>query len=312
MVRAPPGEWLVVDGCSGNAKAYAPQVLRHYGGRCRLVVFTHPHSDHARGVAEVIDEATAGPFLSWPRVGMLPLFASALPPPTPGTDPAAEYEGGVAEQACATVVDRWDRHPPCRWDLTVGADEPLGSASVRALSPSAVAVGRNGRDVNTLATALTVEWEGRRILLGSDLVESPGSGWSAALSAYGGLATHDLAKIPHHGSVKAIHAPVFPSPVTGIITPFSTKHLPRFDAAGGVALLHSFGVDVVLTSLPRAHASQAGTPRTIMRSDLASDPTVRLDPQTTGFPDCFVCASFDRTVAPPRLHYGPGSVRVNQ
>lgn len=315
MVRVPPGDWLVIDGCSSRRAAYAPMVLEHYGVVPTLVVLTHPHQDHARGVSKVIEKATSGEKTTWPRIGMLPLFASGLVAAPAGTDPAQDYDGGVTEQARATISDRWERHPPCAWDLAVGTTVPLGEATVLAASPAqalvkaAEATGRHG-DVNTLATALVVEWGTRRLLLGSDLLEQPGNGWTSALTAHAPLATHDLVKVPHHGSAKALHAPALASAVTAIVTPFASEDLPRFDANGGVAVLHGLKLDVVLTALPRAHKVQPGVPITIARSALEQDPKVRFDPPTAGFPDCFVCASFDRSSSPPRLLFGAGSVRV--
>ena len=60
-------------------------------------------------------------------------------------------------------------------------------------------------DRNVISTALLLTWRGRRILLGSDLVESPGYGWSNTLVLEPELADHDLFKVPHHGSDQALH-----------------------------------------------------------------------------------------------------------
>jgi len=61
-VRAPPDDWLIVDGCSGNGVGYGAKLLEHYSARPSIIVLTHPHTDHARGLGDVIDVAT--PFAS--------------------------------------------------------------------------------------------------------------------------------------------------------------------------------------------------------------------------------------------------------
>ncbi|MCC6877005.1 MAG: MBL fold metallo-hydrolase [Sandaracinaceae bacterium] len=118
VVHAPPGEWLVIDGCrKQRRRSYASRALEAYGARPSIVVLTHPHLDHASGVSELIDQWTAED-QEWPVLGMVE------PPDLRGAgnlrDDAAAYEGGVAEQAVSAILDRWERRPSCRWDL--GAD----------------------------------------------------------------------------------------------------------------------------------------------------------------------------------------------
>jgi glyoxylase-like metal-dependent hydrolase (beta-lactamase superfamily II) len=54
-VRAPPDDWLIVDGCGVGRTKYGPALLAHYGASPRLIALTHPHRDHAVGVADVVD-----------------------------------------------------------------------------------------------------------------------------------------------------------------------------------------------------------------------------------------------------------------
>jgi len=318
IVRAPPGVWMVIDGCSAAGVSYGQRVVKHYGAAPGVVVFTHPHLDHARGVAQVVDAATQGPPEGWPTLGMLPLYAQLLGGRDEGANPAADYDRGVTENAIATILDRWERHPPCRWGVSFGDQRALGDAIVKVLSPHSFALNHATRKVgegrvpnwNTVSTALSLEWRGRRVLLGADLVEKPLQGWRRAQLAWSEIAEHAAMKVPHHGSAPALSPFVHPRAVAGIITPYSPSPLPSFADDGGVAWLLAAGADVILTSLPRAHEAQASVPITMRRTVLDGGGAIRFDPVTPGYPDCFVAASFIEGQDAPTLRFGPGSVRV--
>ena len=82
----------------------------------------------------------------------------------------------------------------------------------------------------------------------------------------------------------------------------------------GVALLLEHVDEVFLTSLPRAHDRQAGDPQALGLSTLAKaarSKGPRFDPETDGFPDCFVAVGFKRDRG-PRVTFGDGSVRVRR
>jgi Metallo-beta-lactamase superfamily len=310
-VHVPGGHWLVVDGCRKQGAAYyAQRVLDHYAARAAIIVLTHPHRDHAAGVAEVVERATSGPPSEWPVLAMLPppdLRAGSAPPFAP-----SELERGVAEGAIAAIAERWDRYPTCRWDLPVGDFRTLGSARLTVLSPEP-----KRRDLGSVAnhnhdsTALLIEWEKVRVVLGADL--EPGAAWASVVTRASSALAHAGLKVPHHASRAALHDPLLASATTAvrIATPFATQGLPRFDDAGGVAHLHRTGAALHLTGLPRAYAKQGGTGgHQIARATLAADAReFRLDPPVTAFPDCFVAVEWDATGA-PTLTYGPGSVVV--
>ena len=131
-VRAPPNDWLIVDGCGVGRTKYGPALLGYYGATPRFVALTHPHRDHAVGIADVVDEFTQGPPGAWPQIGLLW--------PTPRDrvtmrDLQAYFRGGVVEDALSAIRDRWRRHPACRWNLDVGTSTQLGSATITVLSP---------------------------------------------------------------------------------------------------------------------------------------------------------------------------------
>jgi hypothetical protein len=243
----------------------------------------------------------------WPLLGMLePPDTHA---PTPTRDPQGAYEGGVAERAVSAIRSRWDMKESCRWKMDPGDRRELGDAMLTVLSPEVGARARawkayqTGRRVqwNEVATALALEWRNVRLVLGSDLVEKPGGGWTAALRRSRDLSIHRGLKVPHHGSREALHRPLLSSsrriaPPTWIVTPFAPQNLPRLDPGEGVDLLHRYHTEVHLTAAPRAYSAQggdAGARVTRGRLHKALSAGKHIDPPRPGFPDCFVAVSFD-------------------
>lgn len=323
VVRAPPNDWMVVDGCRVGTTSYALRTLQHYSALAdvRLVALSHPHLDHAGGFAEVVEAVTPASSATWPLLGML------WPAPLAGRasrDAATAFSKARVEQALATIRSRWRERPSCRWRMDRGDVRPLGSAQVRVLSPTVEARDRafaawgDGRrhDDNQVATALDVQWEGRRIVLGADLVERPGRGWSSVLTLDSAVEKHVGLKVPHHGSDAAQH-PALLGRRTGpqrlfVVTPFASQGLPRFGAGQGVGKLLTATTAVHLTALPRDHEGQAGKPLRVRRSALARrGKDWAIDPPTAGFPDCWVMVEVARTGA-PRIVHGRGSVVVTR
>jgi beta-lactamase superfamily II metal-dependent hydrolase len=312
-VRAPPDDWLILDGCGVGRTKYGSALLEHYGVAPRLIALTHPHRDHAVGIADVVDAFTQGPASRWPRIGLLW--------PTPRDrvtlrDLQAYFTGGVVEDALSAIRDRWRRHPASRWILEVGSSIQLGEASILVASPErdrsrdawrAWQRG-DGYDPNQIATVLDVSWHGHHLILGSDLVEQPGGGWTAAQArCRNAVAT----KVPHHGSTNALHASWIRGEPHLAITPFASSNLPRFDPAGGIARMLTTVDRVHLTALPRAYTAQAGTPQRLTRRQLERLGDTEIDPPIPGWPDCYVILSIaaDGSV---RFEHGPGSVQVTE
>lgn len=324
IVRAPPDNWLVVDGCGLGGTMYAPRVLAHYGAKPDIVLFTHPHSDHYRGLQEVIDDATADPEGRWPLLGMV-APASLSTATGPIMDHVRYLAEGGAEQVISAISDRWERRPACRWTLQPGDVRALGAASVRVVSPTVPMRGAAQKayeedrhfDANTLSAAVELSWEGHRLVLGSDLVESPGGGWSGALKVQPNLPSHRAFKIPHHGSLKALHGPVLARTEghehpSWMVTPFASRNLPGCAPGQGLDALLVHVPSVDLTALPRPHAHQSQTAEEFPISGLRpSSRHLTFTPTTPGFPDCYVITELRRDGS-HQLYRGPGSVRVTR
>ncbi len=312
-VRAPPDDWLVVDGCGAARTKYGPALLAHYRASPRLIALTHPHRDHAVGVADVVDAFTQGPANTWPRIGLLW--------PTPRDrvnmgDLQAYFAGGVVEDALSAIRDRWRRHPGSRWTLEVGSATRLGEATISVASPEREAKRaawkawqRSGSyDPNQISTVLDISWNGHHVILGSDLVEQPGRGWTVAHPRCGApIAT----KVPHHGSTNALHASWIRGGAHLAVTPFASSNLPRFDTTGGIARMLATVDTVHLTALPRAYAAQGGAPQRLTRRQLERLGDAEIDPPVHGWPDCYVLLSIVANGS-SRLVHGPGSVQITE
>lgn len=314
-LHVPPGVWMLVDGCRVG-RSYAEDLLAHYEQVARapqtiaLVLWTHPHGDHAGGLPEILERVEKLPERDRPVIGFLP--PTSWDPRDAEREPidhAAVATGGEVQTALTRIKRIWRQTPRTRWAPLEGDVKTVGHATVRALSPTKTVHEAGRQDPNRLSTAVLVEWEGRRLVLGSDLVRA---GWTDALRADATIATHDVLKIPHHGSNGAVH-PKMVDPERGaatwLVTPFASSNLPRFDAKGPIAKMLKRVVEIHAASLPREHARQAGAPEVRKRSQLERSRDIHFDPVTSGFPDCFVAVELEGSGADV-LHHGPGSVRI--
>ncbi len=318
LVRVPPDVWMVVDGCGVQAVDYATEALARYHAHPSVVLLTHPHNDHSRGLANVIEAATPRDQQhTWPRIGMV------LPPGNDIARRSSDFIAGATLKVISAIESRWRASPACRWDVNVGDTEQLGDATIHVLSPRAdvraqkldLWKARELFDKNVIATALLLSWRGRRIVLGSDLVEHPGDGWSHSLVLDPELGDHDLLKVPHHGSDEALHDDVLrpkarvPAPLR-TITPYNKSRLPAFSVGVGAHRVVSHGGTTYLTGLPRSHGLQSGQVEARNLAELATHDAITFNPKTTGFPDCYVLVSIPPDGGAPQIEQGPGSIRV--
>jgi hypothetical protein len=250
--------------------------------------------------------------------------------PAPQTDGAgdtwdafASLAGGEAEQVVATILSRWQRHAASRWELTLGSQERLGDATLRVLSPTVAERDTAARaweteaahDYNRAATAFLLTWQGRRVLLGSDLVEAPGLGWTSTLGLDPAVPAHDVYKVAHHGSAGAI-GPQVQAPATAmtrlwIATPFASQGLPRSGDGEGLERLLNIEDEIVLTGLPCRYAEQAATARDLTRAVLRDDEASQLTGVPQGFPDCWIHVNVPR-LGPAVVTRGAGAVTVRE
>jgi len=185
VVELPRGRVMVVDGGGSfdpkfdpGQQVVAPFLWRRGIRRIDLIVLSHPHPDHANGLASLVEQFEVGE-----------LWTNGQPTAQPGT---------VALLAAAA-----------RRHVLVGAPRPidLGGAAVAARWPYDER-GLFGTDAargeNDNSLVVDVAWGGRHILFAGDL---EAEGEAALLARAGPSLTADVVKVPHHGSKTSSTAP---------------------------------------------------------------------------------------------------------
>lgn len=310
MVREPSGSWIVVDSLARTVgrRRWIPAVetLRALRERWGCVVLTHPHQDHAGGIAELLGEAGAGP------VGCARPIQLARDW-TETDDAEAQLANGQQEDALAAIVVRWRTDPSTRWEMRTGDTKLVGAVAVQALHPPGVRL-RQLTDKNRLATPVLVTWGDTRLLLGADLTAA---GWNALPAGVVPI-THDAYKVAHHASkgafVHTAHAPR--GPKLWITTPYSKAHkLPRFEDGEGVALILGVVEKLHLTGVPFALARRGEWERTDLAREqkkvkLAKEVVIEVTGASTQVQDHWVRATFDDAGQLVELKHGPAAVIV--
>ncbi|MBE2252455.1 MAG: hypothetical protein IAE78_23180 [Myxococcus sp.] len=317
VVHVPPNGWLSIDGCSADAKEWP---LRFFRDQVKVapthILMTHPHADHARGIRALVEHFTRGADSEWPRLGVV------APPRKKGRTGASQegFDSQLANAVLSTVKSCWRRRAGCRWVPRAGAREPLGAGEVLTLSPERAALrpaGGSNFDWNRVATALAIEWEGHRVVLGADLVEKPGKGWSTVLKRTPTARQHVLLKVAHHGSLEAQHESLLKrlvgeAVVTLVTTPFASQDLPRFGKDDGVDLLLQHSDRLLLSGLSQAFETQDRKPRQWPRSRLARlKKPIAPDEPVGEFPTNYVHLVLS-SAGKLKANYGPGSVIVHR
>jgi hypothetical protein len=255
------GKWCVVDSCieRGKSISAALEYLTGLGTNALegvlLVVATHWHDDHIRGIANCLREfpyarfACSAALQTEHFIKLVKLEQTTL-----------QQNSGVDE--FGSVLDlllerrQQDLHQNLvspQWAienrslLQLSTNPRLFPASITALSPSDGTLklafdkigglipqpGEAQRRIpnetpNKTSVALWLEVGLRRVLLGADLEHSGrvGEGWMAVIDSFQGTQKADLFKVPHHGSRNADCPGTWshllnPDPLT-LLTPFAS------------------------------------------------------------------------------------------
>ncbi len=256
LVHMGDQEWLIVDSCIGNDKTPAAlDYLRRIGTdpaeAVRLVVATHWHDDHIRGLGALFRACQAAHFSCSDALkleeflSLVRLMKERTMLEGSGVEEFNEVLDLLEERkkrgmrvgtpvwavADRTIWNEPGRRIPCSVLALSPSDETITKSRVylsglfpqRRTGKNRVAV----RDPNELAVVLSVKVADYSILLGSDLPETsdPGTGWSVIVESHGtGGEKASVFKIPHHGSQNADNPEVWremliESPFA-ILTPF--------------------------------------------------------------------------------------------
>ena len=239
LVHLGNNEWCVIDSCiaRGRDEPVAVEYLNNLKNGAlsgvRLIVATHWHDDHIRGLASMLRQAPDARFACSAALhtdNFLTLVEAA--------GSTIQGRSGVDEFASIfqLLVERAAGGKPKKLATPVFAIESRrlllhlveGSrafpATVTALSPSDGTVKLAFTDIaqllpkageaqrriinrapNHTSVALWIEVGTRRALLGADLEHTghPGEGWMAVLASHRDPKAATLFKVPHHGSVNA-------------------------------------------------------------------------------------------------------------
>jgi hypothetical protein len=240
------------------------------------------------------------------------------------SDPRRHLDLGVVEDIIQRIDDRWRTNPEQEWRVRRNDARRFGDATLTALHPDEGAIakysGRAGKE-NRIATAMLLEWQGARVLLGADVIDTD---WRRIARSVNGLNMHAGLKVPHHGSRGALDDCFG----TGgqdrlwMLTPFSRQRVPRFDDGEGVDWMLQRVGEVHMTGLPQRHDLQNQVPFRVSRRDLlrGKPPAagerlpdgrfVAYLPDSPAVHSCWVMAAFRPGGSIAALEHGPGSMIV--
>lgn len=316
VLRIPPEHWVVIDGCkSGSFASYPAELLKNFEARADVVVLTHPHMDHARGL-HVLLEGWEGA-----KVGCCEPVVENIDELHPNVQKAGE--GLEMKKVLSRIQSIWQERPGTRWPLQRGARHEVGRGVLEILHPSEEALRRSS--VNALSSPILLRWESVRLLFGSDL-ERPG--WEEIAALRIPLARHHLLKVPHHASANGRHDAVacrdgsWSSSRLWIATAMNKRKVPRFEDGEGLAGWLEHEPEVHLTSLPEPYRAPAPPPLRAPRRAILERSRPPRRPHIPGLPgmvpdppprttlDHFIMAAFAPDGRGVDLRHGDGTVVV--
>lgn len=254
LVHMGDGAWLVVDSCRGRGRS-RPAALEYLEAigvspdAIQVVIATHWHDDHVKGIAQVYDEAPHADFYVAASVrpdefravtGMAPMGSRF----TSGVDELSRV-AQIADRRAVPVRPASAAHrlrfQPGRpvsevWALSPSyEDQSISRQHIAALLPDFQPGARRipAQPPNDTSIVLLLETVVGGVLLGGDL-EHPASrlrGWHAVMDLHSAPATTaGFFKVPHHGSGNA-HCPELwehrvEAGALAVITPFDRGATP--------------------------------------------------------------------------------------
>lgn len=262
VVHLGDNDWCIVDSCMARTcnEPVAIEYLRSLNNdsqnSVKLVVATHWHDDHIRGLAQMLQAFPDARFacsaaLDADNFAVLVETAEESIQETSGVDEFRRIRDLLIERGKAAGTTRKFVSPDLaiqnRCLLRLPAEGRSFPAAVIAVSPSDGTVKKAFADIadwlpkpgelqrripnrtpNRTSVALWVEAASKRVLLGADLehTEQLGEGWVAVIASRQDHRPAGIFKVPHHGSPNADCPEVWTkmlreNPVS-VVTPFTS------------------------------------------------------------------------------------------
>ncbi|HSN98456.1 MAG TPA: MBL fold metallo-hydrolase [Candidatus Nanopelagicales bacterium] len=317
VLRIPPEHWVVIDGCSSSSfSSYPAELLKHFRAHADVVVLTHPHLDHAKGLDVVLEDWKGAKIgCCEPAVEKVDELHANL---------QRSLNGSKMKKVLSRIQSIWEERPSTRWPLRRGVRHEVGGGSLEILHPLNASWRKSS--VNALSSPILLKWEQVCLLFGSDL-EQPG--WEEISALRIPLARHHLLKVPHHASANGRHDAVarrdgsWSSSRLWIATPMNRgEKVPRFEDGEGLARWLEHEPEMHLTALPEPYRPPSPPPwRAPRRSVLAGSrppgmphipglPGMVPDPPPRNSLDHFIMAAYSSDGRCVEVQHGEGTVVV--
>lgn len=294
VVHVGNGRWLITDSCidtreSSNFPApisYLEAIGVRPAEQVDLILATHWHQDHVRGLAQVVRRCPAAAFscgqamlvdefLAYLAVTGGNLTTSFTSKPQELIEIARILKernavGRLANAGRELFTWRQGDRTACRAIALSPSDSEYHQFldRVRSLMPQGNEPRRAAPagDRNEVSVVLQIVWPEREsVLLGADMIVKfeSGRGWKAVMNEHArlNLPKSKIVKVPHHGSLNAHYEPMWRAGLDAkniaVIAPYGRgERATRPPTTDDLRRIHGLSAEGYLTSSPRGSARE--------------------------------------------------------
>jgi beta-lactamase superfamily II metal-dependent hydrolase len=282
VIKVNVNSWIIIDSCvnPANKEPLSIEYLKSINvnlENVKLIVCTHWHNDHIKGLAKTLEECVNAKFC-FSHVHDLEKFLYLC-----GLDYAKMQKGTVGSLTefikCIDIIeDRKKFNIPAQCDLCVFAEYgDIVDFALFALSPSPKTIQDFNSELSQLmsdfgssnitmvnnspnakSVALLLKFGKQRVILGADLEQGncDDNGWRHIIKQCVVIDKEkaDLYKLPHHGSENGYLKEIFDVLVNndGIlkVSPYNSSGLPRSEM---ISTYRQHTQNIFSTSAPKEH-----------------------------------------------------------